>query len=622
MKDAQADNPGVSAGQLLAELEGVRGRLAVLGLASLDLIRQREAQLYDAVTNRPTESGARLIHLSVQLERAKTVALDVEEPIPARQPSPVTPLPAVAEDSEEHALPDDDSEEIPVEDASDEDSSDEDTEDRAIVASSDEVKAPAPPAPIEALAQPSAPPAAEAAPPAAEPAAPPAPVAVAPPVAEPAAPPASALLALPVVGVQDLNEEIPEPDELPDLSGLLEKVAPAAPPASVASTAPPLSALRPVPLDPGPVDEEATLLMTAADIRQAMARGPVAGADLSSDEAVPGSEPAAPPLAQVSLNDLRELDESDLLLEDDERLDEPTPEAPRPAPTPAESAPPRAGLFDGKGHAVLPTIRDPRDARPAAAAIQLTPDGQARAVGIGLDYFDEVKVALPPVDDEDSYDIADEGQGLVVESHTADEYEEEEEEADEGAHDISSGDDEPEDKPLDLSTADIRPLDEVDPAQVRELTTKAQQALDQGDLALAATYYSDLLDLSSNSIEAFLGRGRCYLDLGDFAAAMSDFQKAEDLDPNGPEPLVAMGELFAARKDYGRAIEFFDHAIALSPKHAMARCRRGICHYYKKAYRPAWLDLSDAERLDPNIPNIKQYVGMAKKKLESGGTSR
>jgi len=53
--------------------------------------------------------------------------------------------------------------------------------------------------------------------------------------------------------------------------------------------------------------------------------------------------------------------------------------------------------------------------------------------------------------------------------------------------------------------------------------------------------------------------------------------------------------------------------------HAMARCRRGISHYYRKNYRQAFLDLQRAYNLDPDIPNIRKYVQMAIKKLEREG---
>ena len=79
-----------------------------------------------------------------------------------------------------------------------------------------------------------------------------------------------------------------------------------------------------------------------------------------------------------------------------------------------------------------------------------------------------------------------------------------------------------------------------------------------------------------------------------------------------------MGDLYFARKEYKRAIEFYDQAVEIDGSHAMARCRRGISHYYRKNFRQACQDLQRALALDPEIPNIRKYVQMAQKKLEKG----
>ncbi|GEM_PF-5739352 len=180
-------------------------------------------------------------------------------------------------------------------------------------------------------------------------------------------------------------------------------------------------------------------------------------------------------------------------------------------------------------------------------------------------------------------------------------------------------------QPVDTSleaNPDALPRAEVSQTRLDELTAAAEEAIQKGNLSVAADRWTDLLDLVPDHAGAYIGRGRCYLELGDYAAAMSDFQKAEDLDKDDVEPVVAMGDLYFARKEYQRAIECFDHALERQPGHAMARCRRGISHYQRKNYRQAFLDLQRAYNLDPNIPNIRKYVQMAIKKLEREGKRR
>ncbi len=266
---------------------------------------------------------------------------------------------------------------------------------------------------------------------------------------------------------------------------------------------------------------------------------------------------------------------------------------------------------------VMPTIKD-KTTEPsvgAAAAIRLNADGSSEA--LMSDDEENIEVEMPDAGEE--YDDEPESDGLNVDYVDEVEYVEEQESK------APQLDVTPEVQTFNdgqgLSGDDFGPVEEVDAAAIGALRAQADQALERGDLHAAAQAFSDTLEYDPDSLEAYLGRGRCYLDLGDFAAAMSDFQKAEDLDSEGPEPLVAMGELFFARKEYTRAIEFFDQAVEMDSEHAMARCRRGISYYYKKSYRQAFLDLQKAYTLDPDIPNIRKYVQMAIKKLERSGES-
>ena len=95
---------------------------------------------------------------------------------------------------------------------------------------------------------------------------------------------------------------------------------------------------------------------------------------------------------------------------------------------------------------------------------------------------------------------------------------------------------------------------------------------------------------------------------------MSDFVIAEELAPDRPEPQIAIGDLYFARKDYRKAIDYFNAALEVDARNAMAFCRRGISHYYRKNYPQAMQDLKQAQSLDPDIPNIGTYISMAKRK--------
>jgi lipoprotein NlpI len=60
----------------------------------------------------------------------------------------------------------------------------------------------------------------------------------------------------------------------------------------------------------------------------------------------------------------------------------------------------------------------------------------------------------------------------------------------------------------------------------------------------------------------------------------------------------------------------FNRALDVAPDHAMAFCRRGISHYYRKNYPQAMEDLMRARQLDEDIPNIATYIKMAENKAK------
>jgi len=153
-------------------------------------------------------------------------------------------------------------------------------------------------------------------------------------------------------------------------------------------------------------------------------------------------------------------------------------------------------------------------------------------------------------------------------------------------------------------------------AEVRAFINRARDAEQKGDLTEAVVRYSDLLSTKAGVYDAHIGRGRCLMELGDYGAAMSDFHRADDIAPSSSEPIVEMGNLFFARKDYRRAIEYYDAAIERNPNDAMAWCKRGISHHYRKNSKQAFQDLQRAQTLNAEIPNLRQYIKMVRKAME------
>ena len=261
-----------------------------------------------------------------------------------------------------------------------------------------------------------------------------------------------------------------------------------------------------------------------------------------------------------------------------------------------------AGLY---GNPSVPQIRDRNAPKPAAAAIQIGEAQEQASKGTtGGPLLEEEEVlALGAVEDygEEAPDdeMGGDGLSLDVQEYEDAYYEEEEDEDD-----------------LELEEVEPEPVfdDTVDPGEVAKAIAAATKAIDEGEMEAAIDFFSDAIDLDPDNVDAYVRRGRLHLDYGDYSRAMSDFMVAEELAPDNPEPQIAVGDLYFARKDYSRAIGYFNGALKMDPNNAMAFCRRGISHYYRKRFAEALADLQQAQKIDDDIPNIRTYIAMAKKK--------
>lgn len=258
-----------------------------------------------------------------------------------------------------------------------------------------------------------------------------------------------------------------------------------------------------------------------------------------------------------------------------------------------------AGLYGG---AAVPTIRDTHDPRPKAAAIQLNAQqGTSRVLGLEDEEEPlEIGSAEDYGEEEPDYDPAT-GFGVAIREYEDDEPE-------------------PEPAPEEEETQPELPPAPVNvgptAGEVAELLRKAKTADEAGQLDEGIALYSDVIDADPDHMEARVGRGRLFLDRGDFARSMSDFMVAEEVAPNHPEPQIAIGDLHFARKDFRKAIDYFDLALSMDKRSSKAYCRRGISHYYRKNYPQALKDLTEAQKLDANTPNITTYISMVKKKMK------
>lgn len=342
--------------------------------------------------------------------------------------------------------------------------------------------------------------------------------------------------------------------------------------------------------------------------------------DLLAEEEAPGVGPASErddqdrtgehsttTLTNEDLGRLGFASEQDLIAPEGSDSDPASESGSGPTPQISSDSPVHARVAVGRGKSSrssgasgpsIPTIRDQRPDRPAAAAIQLKPDGGAAVIN------EPITLELGEAD-EDWEDPSETGFSLQIEEY----------EPDLEAFDELESLDEAEEHAQHEDPVEPATMPSLSDGQIDTLLRQAESAADKGDLKAAIQLFSDALDFDPDNVTAAIGRGLAWLDLSDYARAMSDFTVAEDIAPEDARVNAAMGKLYYDRKDYGRAIEYLDRAVELDPKLAMAWCRRGISYYYRKDYPRAHEDLVQAQKLDADIPNIKTYIGMVRKRM-------
>lgn len=144
----------------------------------------------------------------------------------------------------------------------------------------------------------------------------------------------------------------------------------------------------------------------------------------------------------------------------------------------------------------------------------------------------------------------------------------------------------------------------------RNLLTRGDAALADGDTFGAIEAYSGAVALHPESMLAHLRRGESYRQRGELEAAARDFRTASRLDTSAPIPLEALGDVHYERQRFTRAIELYarrlqlgDRAPRVSYKLALARYRAGD--------RPgAMTALAETIRLDSRMSDAHYLLGL------------
>ncbi len=152
-----------------------------------------------------------------------------------------------------------------------------------------------------------------------------------------------------------------------------------------------------------------------------------------------------------------------------------------------------------------------------------------------------------------------------------------------------------------------------DPADARAWYYRAVNRLAVGNATGAKHDLDHLLRLEPGHAHAYLRRSEAHAQLGELRAAEHDLELLLRFHAEGPaaeHALLQLGHYAMLRGDVPAAHGHYDRLVRQSPKHAMARCNRGITHAAQGNDGQARADLEAAIAMDPKLDQAHANLGI------------
>ncbi len=144
----------------------------------------------------------------------------------------------------------------------------------------------------------------------------------------------------------------------------------------------------------------------------------------------------------------------------------------------------------------------------------------------------------------------------------------------------------------------------------RNLLTRGEAALRDGDTFGAIEAYSGAVALHPDSMLAHLRRGESYRQRGELEAAARDFRSASDLDPAAPRPLEALADVYYERQRFARAIETYERRLRLDDRAPRVSYKLALARYRAGDLEGAMTALGNTIRLDSRLPDAHYLLGL------------
>jgi tetratricopeptide (TPR) repeat protein len=145
-----------------------------------------------------------------------------------------------------------------------------------------------------------------------------------------------------------------------------------------------------------------------------------------------------------------------------------------------------------------------------------------------------------------------------------------------------------------------------------QLALRKHQA---GDLSLAATIYTEIIEFQPDNLNALLMLGITYVKLCNYDAAINYFKEAIKINPSFTEAYYNLGNALRDKKQFDDALACYQKVLQLNPSHADAYVNLGIINRIKGIFSEEIICYQKAIEINPN--SIEAYYNLGNALLDN-----
>jgi tetratricopeptide (TPR) repeat protein len=130
--------------------------------------------------------------------------------------------------------------------------------------------------------------------------------------------------------------------------------------------------------------------------------------------------------------------------------------------------------------------------------------------------------------------------------------------------------------------------------------------------ALAYRYFSNVIRVDSNYLEALYARGTLLQDQGYPDSARQDYQLMLTRHPAHPDALFNLGYTYLLEGNYPESVRWFDRLIASDPAHYRALQNRGLAYEQSGQKEKALADFKQVLKIEPGYDKALEAINRMK----------